>query len=296
LEAPRHHIVNEPRHRFIGRRRRADVSTFRRFDVSTFRRFECYIARMPDLVLIDLDRSKGIAKLTLNRPEARNPTSIAMLDAMDRGLDVLSADDGARVLILSGSGKTFCAGLDLYEVRSDEHTIHRMLMRLSQVMRRIRRLPVPTIARVQGAAIGGGFGFLAVCDFAVTHPEARIGYPPVETGLSPALMAPWLMRLIGPSRARAMVVQGGTITGAEAHERGIVSHLAEPDALDDTVNDLSAELRKAGPTAMRAMKNLLNELDDSMNDAMLDAAARVSAEVIASKETQDRLKKFRDRP
>jgi methylglutaconyl-CoA hydratase len=247
---------------------------------------------MSEIVLTDIDASRGLATLTLNRPDARNPTSIGLLDAMDDALDTIVADGSVRVLILAGAGKSFCAGLDLSEVQGGTETVHTLLTRLSEVMRRIRQLDCATIARVQGAAIGGGFGFMAVADFSVTHAEATIGYPPVKTGLSPALMAPWLIRKIGPSRARAMLMAGGTISGQEAYARGITTHLAALDGLDQAIRELADELLTAGPHAMMAMKQLLNELDGSLVDKPLDQAARVSAEVIAHDETQQRLREI----
>jgi len=242
--------------------------------------------------LVETSVAGGIATVTMNRPESRNPTSIAMLDALDEALDVVSAGNDTRVMILTGAGRSFCSGLDLDEVVADEVTIRRLLCRLSEVMRRIRRLPIATIARVQGAAIGGGFGFLAVADFALTHPDAKIGYPPLTTGLSPALMAPWLVRKIGPSRARAMLMAGGTISGRDAHEAGIVSHLVERETLEATADELAARLLTAGVYASTAMKEFLNELDGSVDDDLLDRAATVSADVIASSETQERLAKL----
>ncbi|MCP3906180.1 MAG: enoyl-CoA hydratase/isomerase family protein [Planctomycetes bacterium] len=244
---------------------------------------------MPDLVLLDASND-DTAILTFNRPEARNPTSIALLDGIDRALDELG--DRTRVLILRGAGRSFCSGLDLAEVRADEATIRTLLRRLSEVMRRIRRLPAVTIAQVQGAAIGGGFGFLAASDFAITHPESKVGYPPLKTCLSPALMAPWLFRKIGASRARAMLLTGGTISGSEAHAAGIVTHLVALDELDDAADELAGHLCEGGRYAMSAMKDFLNELDDSLSDAMLDRAQHVSADVIACGETQEKLREL----
>jgi enoyl-CoA hydratase/carnithine racemase len=229
------------------------------------------------------------ALITLNRAESRNPTSIAMLDAMDAALDAVMAEPDLRVVTLAGEGRSFCSGLDLAEVRAGRPTVERLLARLGEVMRRVRRLPAVTITRVQGAAIGGGFGFMAATDFAITHPEARIGYPPIDLGLSPALMAPWLVRKIGPSAARSMLLAGGTISGAEAHERGLATHLVAQESIDSTGDELATTLAAGAPYAMREMKNFLNELDDSLSDAMLDRAAAVSADVIASDDTQARL-------
>ncbi len=248
------------------------------------------LPRMPEPVLLEV--RDEVATVMLNRPGARNPTSIALLDAMDRAFDRIDGDDAVQVVVLAGAGRSFCAGLDLAEVRADRETIHTLLRRLSEVMRRIRRLSVPTIARVQGAAIGGGFGFLAAADFAVSHAEAKIGYPALETGLSGALMAPWLVRKIGPSRARAMLLLGGTISGSAAAAAGIVTHLVEADALETACAELAAALCKGGPEANRTMKAFLNELDGSRDDPMLDRAAEVSARVIASAETQARLERL----
>ncbi len=247
---------------------------------------------MPDFVLSETHA--GIATIALNRPEARNAPSIALLDAMTAALASIANDESVRVLILAGAGKTFCAGADLNEVRSDEATIHKLLQRLSQVMRRLHRLPIPTIARVQGAAIGGGFGLMTVADFAVTHPEARIGYPPLETGLCPAVMAPFLVSKIGPAHAKAMLLLGGAITGAEAHDAGLVTHLAEEGQLAAATMALAEQLARSDPTATARMKRLLNELDRTVSDEALDDAARISAEVVASVETQRRLRKLFD--
>ncbi|MHC5113997.1 MAG: enoyl-CoA hydratase/isomerase family protein [Planctomycetota bacterium] len=246
---------------------------------------------MPDIVLLERPLP-DTAILTLNRPEARNPTSIALLDAMDAALDDVDADDARRILILRGAGRSFCSGLDLGEVVADETTIRTLLRRLSEVMRRLRRLRAVTIAQVQGAAIGGGFGFMAAADFAITHAESKVGYPPLETCLSPALMAPWLFRKIGASRARAMLLAGGTISGAEAHAAGIATHLVGRDELDDASTALAERIGRGGVYATDAMKSFLNELDDSISDDQLDRAQQVSADVIACDETQQHLREL----
>ncbi len=244
---------------------------------------------MSDLVLTAVDGSAATATLTLNRPETRNPASVAMLDALDGALDLVTADERVRVVILGGADSSFCSGLDLDEVRAGPATVRHLLERLSEVMRRIRRLPLATVARVEGAAIGGGFGFMVVTDFALTHPEAKIGYPPLASGLSPALMAPWLVRAIPAGRARSMLMAGGTISGQAAYDMGLVSHLAPRGDLPAAASRLAADLALAGPGAVRALKSFLNELDDSTADEVLDRAAAVSADVIASDETQERL-------
>ncbi|MEE9130512.1 MAG: enoyl-CoA hydratase/isomerase family protein [Phycisphaerales bacterium] len=243
---------------------------------------------MSDLVLVHTD--DGVATVTMNRPEKRNALSIELIEALEQVIEAIERDDSVRAMILSGEGKAFCAGMDLQGVMADAVGMRRMLHGLSRVLRRIRRLPVPTIAKVQGAAVGGGCGLMVVTDFAITHPEAKVGYPEVSLGLCPAVVAPWLMRKIGPGRARAMLLSGGTVSGREGFELGLASHLADRDRLDAEAATVARSLAEGGVLATRTTKSWLNELDGSLEDAVLDRAAELSADVIASEEAQARLR------
>ena len=207
----------------------------------------------------------GIATVTMNRPQKRNALSIELIEALEQAIETIEHDDSVRVLILSGEGKSFCAGMDLQGVMADADGMRRMLRGLSRVLRRIRRLVIPTISKVQGAAVGGGCGLMVVTDFAFTHPEATVGYPEVSLGLCPAVVAPWLMRKIGPGPARAMLLAGGTISGQEGYDRGLASHLVELDQLDSQVMNLARSLTEAGPLASKTTKTWLNELDGSLD-------------------------------
>jgi methylglutaconyl-CoA hydratase len=232
----------------------------------------------------------GIATVTMNRPEKRNALSIELIEALEQAIEGIEHDEAVRALILGGEGEAFCAGMDLQGVMADAARMRRMLLGLSRVLRRIRRLPVPTIAKVQGAAVGGGCGLMVVTDFAITHPEAKVGYPEVSLGLCPAVVAPWLMRKIGPGPARAMLLAGGTISGQEGCERGLATHLVDLDHLEAEVVNLARSLAEAGVLASKTTKTWLNELDGSLEDAALDRAAELSADVIASDEAQARLR------
>lgn len=237
----------------------------------------------------------GIATLTLNRLEARNALSPELIEAMNQAVESLgqqaAADDGqVRVMILAGAGKVFCAGMDLKGVLSDPKKMAGMLHGLSRFLRSVRRLPVPTIARVQGAAVGGGCGLMVVTDFAFTHPEAKVGYPEVDLGVCPAVVAPWLVRKIGPGKARAMLLAGGTMTGQRGLEMGLASHLVPHDQLETASIELARKLLKGGRHAMAVTKRWLNELDGSMEEAVFEKAADLSAQVIAGEEAQERLR------
>lgn len=241
------------------------------------------------MALVNSEQSDGIVTVSLNRPEARNALSLEMITELGAAVDAVASDSRARVLVVAGSGKAFCAGMDLKAVRSDPVAMGEMLRTLSRVSRRIRRLEIPTIARVQGAAVGGGCGLMVVTDFAVTHPESRLGYPEVDLGICPAVVAPWLVRRIGAGRARAMLLLGGTMTGDEGFRAGLASHLCAQSDLEATTIELAERLATGGPIALAATKKWLNHLDGSDEDAILDRAAEISAEVIAGEEAQLRL-------
>lgn len=243
---------------------------------------------MPDLVAFDV--ADAVATLTLNRPDARNALSPELIDALDTAVAKVEGDDSLRVMILAGEGKAFCAGMDLKGVVSDAAKMGGMLRGLSLVMRRIRRLTIPTIARVQGAAVGGGCGLMVMTDFAITHPEAKVGYPEVDLGVCPAVVAPWLVRKIGAGRARAMLLAGGTMSGEKGHAQGLASHLVQRDELEAAALELADTLKRGGRNAMAVTKRWLNELDGSYEDAVFDKAAELSAQVMAGEEAQSRLR------
>lgn len=245
--------------------------------------------------LIDLSSEGGVFTMALNRPEKRNALSPELIESLHATLDALESDSDLRVLVIGGLGKAFCAGMDLHGVLHDPEAMGGMLRGLASATGRIRALPVPTIARVHGAAIGGGCGLAAVTDLAVTHPEAKLGYPEVTLGICPAVVAPWLIRKIGAGPARAMLLQGGTFTGVEAFRLGLVDQLVPRETLDQSVAATAAELAGGGQHAIAVTKRWLNELDASPAAAILLKGADLSSEVIAGAEAQSRLAPIYDR-
>ena len=241
-------------------------------------------------MLVQTTIANAIATIELARPEARNALSRELIAELGAAVDAVARDASVRVLVLGGQGKSFCAGMDLKAVADDPVAMGDMLRALSRTSRAIRRLSIPTIARVQGAAIGGGCGLMVVCDFAVTHAEAKLGYPEVDLGICPAVVAPLLMRRIGAGRARAMLLAGGTMSGDEGFRRGLATHLVAEADLAATAQQLAERLAKGGPKALAATKHWLNELDGSLDDAIAEEAAEISARIIAGDEAQSRLR------
>lgn len=236
----------------------------------------------------------GVATITLNRGNKANALNAELIEALRVGVEMVAQrctpGGDVRVVVLAGAGRVFCAGMDLRGVIDDPQAMTTMLKGLAHTSCALRRLPVPTIARVQGAAIGGGCGLMVVTDFAVTHPEAKVGYPEVDLGICPAVVAPWLIKKIGAGRARAMLLAGGTMSGEQGFEVGLATHLVSAEQLDETVAVLARKLATGGPHAIATTKHWLNELDGSNEDAVFERAAELSAQVIAGAEAQTRLR------
>ncbi len=241
--------------------------------------------------LATLSFNGPIATLSLNRPDARNSLSTDLLDALHARVDELAASSHAAVAIVTGEGKAFCAGMDLKAVLDNNSLALRLLTGLAELTHKLRALPQVTVARVNGAAIGGGCGLTTVCDLSATHADAKVGFPEIDLGVCPAVVAPWLVRKVGAGRARVILLKGGLMSGTQAQGCGLVDHcvptLADLDAL---VGDLATRLAGGGPDAIRATKGLLNEIDGSTNLDLLRCAARLSAEVLATPEAQRRLR------
>lgn len=239
---------------------------------------------------VDFTCTDGIATLTLNRPEARNALDTPLIQSLAEGIMRVRDDASARVLILAGAGKSFCAGMDLRGVMSDPVAMGAVLRSLAETTVAIRNLGVPTIAAVQGAAIGGGCGLMVVCDYAITHPEAKLGYPEVELGISPAVVAPWLIRKIGAGPARSMLLRGGTMSGTEAFDRGLADRLVDAAAVAESAQSLAREIASGGSHALAVTKRWLNELDGSWQAESVLRGAELSANVILGEEAQRRLR------
>ncbi|MCK4871717.1 MAG: enoyl-CoA hydratase/isomerase family protein [Phycisphaerales bacterium] len=232
------------------------------------------------------------ATVTLNRPDAHNAINTQLIAELRQAISALRSDDRVRVCTFRGAGDVFCAGMDLDVVRGDAATMSELLLALADALVELRSLPLLTVAVVRSAAIGGGCGLASVCDFTITHADARIGYPTADLGLCPAVVAAWLLRRIGPGHARSMLLRGGPITGREAHAIGLVTDLVDTaDQLDQRAADLADQLAHAVPQSTRATKAWLNFLDGSMNTEIARKGARVSSQVMSDDGVREHLRK-----
>jgi methylglutaconyl-CoA hydratase len=247
---------------------------------------------MPELATLEIADAAGT--LTLRRPDRRNALSLDLLEALRARVAEAhaQAEAGAlRVLIITGEGRAFCAGMDLKAVLGEQGAARRLLSAIAELTLELRSLPCPTIAKVNAAAIGGGCGLMCVCDFSISHEDAKIGFPEVDLGVCPAVVAPWLQLRVGHGRARSILLTGGLMTGREAFEAGMLTSVTDRDALDDEVNALRERLAAAGPNAMRATKRWMNAMQAKDLDRAVRDGAALSADVISSDEATAALRR-----
>jgi methylglutaconyl-CoA hydratase len=240
---------------------------------------------MSDLATLHTDAR--VATLSLNRPDARNALSIDLLAALNDRIAELKAREDLTVLVVTGEGKAFCAGMDLKAVLSSPELPLKLLSSLAEFTLALRALPLVTLAKVNGAAIGGGCGLACVCDVAITHADSKMGFPEVDLGVCPAVVAPWLVKKVGAGPARRILLSGGLMSGQQAFDCGIVNHVvATRGELDAATDSIASRLATGGPNALRATKSLLNEIDGSLDPSLVRRGAELSARVVSDPATQ----------
>jgi methylglutaconyl-CoA hydratase len=229
---------------------------------------------------VQLSFDSGVATITLNRPAKRNAVSRALVEELLGALDQIE-QSSAQVVILTGAGKAFCAGLDLDELKSLLGKTHQENVedssRTARIFRRIYDFPLPTIAAVNGAAIAGGTGFATMCDFTLAVPDAKFGYTEVRIGFVPAIVSSMLVWQVGHKIARDLLMTGRLFDAAEAHGYGLVNELVEPARLMTRARELAAMLMENSPSSVRATKRLINgfiagQLDQQIGQAVEDNA------------------------
>ena len=245
---------------------------------------------------ISVEREGQIVRLWLDRPEVHNAFNSAMIRELRAALRDVRDDAAVRVVVLSGKGKSFCAGADLNWMReiirfSYEQNLQESL-ELADFLYELYALPKPTIARVNGAAIGGGAGFLSACDIVVASSEAKFGLSEVKIGLVPACIAPYVVRRTGESLARQYFLTGERIDANRAFEIGLANAVVEAARLDAKVEEIAWLLLSSGPEALAGCKELLRRVPGMG----FEEAKRFTAEMIAglrvSREGQEGMAAF----
>ena len=247
--------------------------------------------------LVRSDRGlNGVVTLTLDRPARKNAFDDTLIANLHDQLDRLARDPDLRALVLTGAGSAFSAGADLdwmrraadfsaAENRADARALEAMLSALDS-------FPRPTVARVNGAAIGGGVGLVAACDIAIATEDAVFAMSEVRLGLLPAVVAPFVRRAIGERACRRLFLSAERFDAVTAKALGLVHEVVADEALDHTLEALLDQLLQGGPEALRASKALLLELRHASTDESADRTTRAIAERRASAEGREGVAAF----
>jgi len=241
--------------------------------------------------------TRAVARLTIARPLRKNAFDAALVAEITAAVG--RVDRSTRAVVLQSEGDTFCAGADIEWMRGmagyslDENIADSKA--LAAMFRALYDLEMPLIARVQGAAIGGGAGLVAVADVAVASTDASFAFTEARLGILPAVVSPYVVRKIGPARATALFVTGSRIDAQRAHEIGLVERLVEPSDLDAAVGRVLDAIISGGPKAVNAAKRLVREVEGKRIDEIADLTVKRIAEIRVSHEGQEGLRAFLER-
>jgi methylglutaconyl-CoA hydratase len=228
-----------------------------------------------------LECRDSVATITLNRPDKRNAVTAAMMAELQTALDAIEKNHATRVVILTGAGTCFSAGMDLEMLaaiaKQSPTENQEDSRRIAKMLRRIWSFPRPMIAAVNGAAYAGGCGIATLCDFTLAAPEAKFGYTEVKIGFLPAIVSVFLTRQIGEKRSRDLLLTGRIITAQEAKEYGLVTEVVPADQLMIRARELADQLIAASPNSLTRAKHLLTSaaaagVDHDLERAILENA------------------------
>ncbi len=223
-----------------------------------------------------------VATITLNRPEKRNAISFELIDDLLQALQDVAKSD-AIVVILTGSGKAFCSGMDLENLKALLGRTPQQNLQDSETMVRLFRsiyeFPKVTIAAVNGPAIAGGTGLALLCDFTIAVPEAKFGYTEVRIGFVPAIVSTFLLRQVGEKQARDLLLTGRIFDADEAMRMGLLNEIVPAENLMGRARELAGLLMANSAASLRATKQLLTDHARAELEAQIDAAVRENAAI-----------------
>jgi methylglutaconyl-CoA hydratase len=253
---------------------------------------------MSDTTPLKIERQGAVARITLNRPEVRNAFNEALIAELTEAFKTLGQDPALRAIVLAAEGKAFCAGADLNWMKAmagyswDENNAD--AGRLAEMLWAIYSCPVPVIARVQGDVYAGGVGLVSCCDIVVAAAPAGFCLSEAKLGLLPATIGPYVVRALGEQASRRYFVTAERFAAAEAYRLGLVHELvADAEQLDEKVDALLAALLANGPAAVRACKQLVQDVAHApITPELRDDTARRIADIRASAEGREGVQSF----
>jgi methylglutaconyl-CoA hydratase len=243
-----------------------------------------------------ITRDGPLATVLMNRPAVHNAFNPQMIAELIETFRALGTEDGVRVVVLAGSGRSFCAGADVTYMRAmsafGEAENIADAERLAGLFAAIQDCPKPVIARVQGLALGGGAGLVAAADIVVAEQEAQFGFTEAVLGIVPAVISPFVLAKIGPGAARELFLTGERFSAQRAYEIGLVQHVVFADGLDAKVAERVEKLLVAAPGSQAVVKQLLPQVSYRTPAEACDLTARTIAAKRVGAEGQEGLKAF----
>ena len=241
----------------------------------------------------------AVTTVTLGRPDSHNALNAALIEELTRCFEELAEDEGARAVVLAGEGRSFCAGADVGYMRETAAFSYEDNLedarRLAMMYWTIDECPKPVVAKVQGVAMGGGAGLLAVADVVVADSEARFAFSEIRLGIVPATISPFVVRKIGVSHARSLFLTGERFGAERARDIGLVHRVVSKDRLDEAVEEKVGELLGGGPVAQATLKGLLRRLETTEPMEAPGLTARVISELRTGEEGQEGLAAFMEK-
>ena len=215
--------------------------------------------------ILQTDRADGVTTLTIDRPERRNALSNAMVAALREGFAEVAADSETRVVVLTGAGeKSFCAGGDLGDMSPSDGLLdlHHQRAGYAELLLEMQRLPQPIVGRINGDALGGGFGLALACDIAIAADTARFGTPEIKVGLFPMMIMALIQRHVGRKAAMEMMLTGQRFDAQRALELGCINRVVAASELDEAVGEVTEKIGSFSPAILRLGRKAFYETQD----------------------------------
>lgn len=250
-----------------------------------------------DFRYIQVQLTGSVARINLNRPERHNALILEMITELDQALDEVLGMKELLFVVLSGNGRSFCAGADLnWFYGSDEKNPEKNALRykqLADLLLKLHQLPLVTIACVRGNVFGGGIGLMAACDFVLADANTRFMFSEVKLGLLPATILPFVAKRLSVQNLRKWILTGSLFHAPEANQAGLVDILCEEGAMESTLSEFMTSFEAASPSAIKKAKRMINQVTSGTigtNDTALTAS--VLAEALLSVDGQEGIQAF----
>lgn len=250
-----------------------------------------------------VEQINNILTITLNRPNTRNAMNLTMVDELSAVFTAITADKKLRAVVLQGNEENFCAGGDIKDMSQAQQTIttdpqafYRLNRRFGSLITQVNACPIPVIAILEGAVLGGGFGLACVSDIAICHQDSQFGLPESSLGIPPAQIATFVVQRIGLTQTRRLALLGSRFNGNEAYRLGIVHFVCkDKKEIKQQLDDCLIQVSRCAPEANKITKQLIQQVGQQPLEELLDQAAHAFSKALLSEEGQEGTKAFMER-